>query len=304
MQGIVLRVLALSALAALSGAVGHAQDAKKETGPTFKSAWTAELAGGTSRIACADVTGDKKGRLLALEGSTLRIFNVTGEKPVKEADVDLGKGAASFVAGQFAKDKPAVIVTPGTVFYRDGEKYTKKDAGDISDVTGTASFIDGTDAVFYFGGQGEPTSWSIDLAAGNPVTNGHEMVDPEKGAGVYYVVNARLSAEVAQGLGLPDEARKLPSFGFFDPTKSSKLVGWITWIGADSSHIALFDMSDFHPDQGTPLKVTWKSPKLGGKLLDAQVTIDPKGGKKIGFLVLESTGTDGKGRQAEFLAIE
>ncbi|MCW3097579.1 MAG: hypothetical protein JWL77_3197 [Chthonomonadaceae bacterium] len=304
MKGIVLRALALAALAALSGAVGQAQEAKKETGPTFKSAWTAELTGGTSRIACADVTGDKKGRLLALEGSTLRIFNVTGEKPVKEADVDLGKGASSFVAGQFTKGKPAVIVTPGAVIYRDGEKYTRKEAADISEVTGTASFMEGDEVVFYFGGQGQPKTWGIDLTAGNPVTNGHEMVDPGNGAGVYHVVNARLPEEIQQGLGLPDEARKLPSFGFFDPTKSSKLVGWMTWVGADSSHIALFDVSDLHPDQGTPIKVTWKSPKLGGKLLDAQVTIDPKGGKKIGFLVLESTGADGKGRQAEFLAIE
>jgi len=304
MKGIVLRVLALSALTALAGAMGHAQEAKKETGPTFKSAWTVEMAAGTSRLAGADVTGDKKGRLLALEGNTLHIFNVTGEKPVKEADVDLGKGAASFAAGQFAKGKPAVIVVPGAVFYRDGEKYTKKDAADITDVTGTASFMEGDEAVFYFGGQGQPQSWAIDLAAANPVSNGHEMTDPANGGGVYHVVNARLPAEVLQGLGLPDEARKAPSFGFFDPTKANKLVGWMTWVGADSSHIALFDLNDLHPDQGTPLKVTWKSPKLGGKILDAQVTMDPKGGKKIGFLVLESTGADGKGRQAEFLAIE
>jgi len=304
MKGMVLRVLALSALAALSGAVGRAQEAKKETGPTFKSAWTVELAADTSRLACADVTGDKKGRLLALEGSTLKIFNVTGEKPVKEAEADLGKGAASFVAGQFAKGKPAMIAVPGAIIYRDGEKYTKKDAADITDVTGTASFIEGEEVVFSFAGQGQPQSWGIDLTAPNPVTSGHEMPDPASGAGVYHVLNARLPGEIQQAIGLPEEARKLPAFGFFDPTKSSKLTGWMTWIGTDSSHIALFDMSDLHVDQGTPIKVAWKSPKLGGKILDAQVTMDPKGGKKIGFLVLESTGADGKGRQAEFLAIE
>src|SRR4051812_38758348 len=122
-KGIVLRVLALSALMALSGAIGRAQEAKKEAGPTFKSAWTVALPGDISRIAGADVTGDKKGRLLALEGNTLHIFNITGEKPIKEADVDLGKGASSFVAGQFAKGKPALIAVPGAIFYRDGEKY-------------------------------------------------------------------------------------------------------------------------------------------------------------------------------------
>ena len=143
MKQVIWHVLALSALAALSRSDCARSRRPEEGGPTFKSAWTAELAAGTSRLACADVTGDKKGRLLALEGSMLRILNMTGEKPMKEADVELGKGASSFAAGQFAKGKPAVIVVPGAVFYRDGEKYTKKDAADIADVTGTASFING-----------------------------------------------------------------------------------------------------------------------------------------------------------------
>src|SRR5205085_548806 len=157
MKRIVLQALALMALAPLAGAAGHAEEA----GVTFKSAWTAVLPAGTSRLAAADVTGDKRARLLALEGSTLRIFNMSGEKPVKEAEVDMGKEASSFAAGQFATGKPAVIVSPGTVVYRDGDKYVRKDAADISGVTGTASFLDGDESVFLLEGEGRPQSWGI-----------------------------------------------------------------------------------------------------------------------------------------------
>jgi hypothetical protein len=52
------------------------------------------------------------------------------------------------------------------------------------------------------------------------------------------------------------------------------------------------------------MKPLWKSPKLGGKVLDMALGADPKGGTQTGLLVLTQAGEDGKGRSMEFFALE
>ena len=48
------------------------------------------------------------------------------------ARLDLGR--ANFAVGNFAKGKPAMIVVPGALFYRDGEKYSQKEVADLEDL--------------------------------------------------------------------------------------------------------------------------------------------------------------------------
>src|SRR5947209_4437055 len=95
--------------------------------PEFRSTWRAMLPADSRRIAVADLSGDGKPRLLALgKESNLTVISLTGAAPAKEMSVDLGPNATSFVAGRFSKGKPALIVVPGAVFLKEGDKLTRK----------------------------------------------------------------------------------------------------------------------------------------------------------------------------------
>src|SRR5690348_4648272 len=99
-------------------------EAKVMGAPHFTSAWKLTVPDGARRIAIADVAEDKQPRLLMLgEDNTLSINRVTKTGLEKEDSIDLGKDSAQFVAGHFAKDRPALIAVPGAVFFKDGDKY-------------------------------------------------------------------------------------------------------------------------------------------------------------------------------------
>src|SRR5687768_13245366 len=91
------------------------QDSVKKSGlPGFKKSWQIDLPKEARRISIAEVNADKKPRLLVLgKGGELTVYRTAAMGLTKEQTVDLGPSAGRFVAGKFAKDKPAVIAVPG-----------------------------------------------------------------------------------------------------------------------------------------------------------------------------------------------
>jgi len=280
------------------------QDQKKTGPPAFKSTWKMNMPAAARRIAVGDVAGDKKPRLLMLgEGGALTIYRIKASALEKEEEVDLGKDAAQFVVGRFAKDKPALIVAPGVIFYRDGEKYARKEVADLSQITGSVKFTDGTENLFYFGGGGEPDVWAVDLAADKPLTPGRQMVEPTQGGGTYGEMIGRVPPDVLAQFGLPEEATKSGIFGLYDPRSDNNLYALLPWLGADGSYVVLVEVGQIGNNPGE-LKPTWKSPKLQGKVLDVVLSVDPLEGKQPGIYVLQSIGQEDRDRIVEFFALD
>src|SRR5207244_23013 len=100
---------------------------RKAGNPSYKSTWKVSVGLDSQRIAIADVTGDKSPRLLILDKkNVLTVYKITGNKTEEEGTINLGAKGSKFVVGRFSKDKPAMIVSPGTVYYFDNGMYAKK----------------------------------------------------------------------------------------------------------------------------------------------------------------------------------
>lgn len=178
-------IMSRSMLPAFCLTAGLVAPAGAQESVGLKSVWKADLPAGVRRIAVADMAGDGKPRLLALgAGSTLTVFGIGGDAPAQEATVDLGPSAEEFVAGRFAKDK-GIIAAPGVVVVREGDSYKPHKTSKVDHVTGVVRFADGTENAFRLPDNGPPESWAVDLAAKDPVVDGHEMPDPGQNPGAY-----------------------------------------------------------------------------------------------------------------------
>lgn len=280
-----------------------AKPEKKAGTPSYKSAWKQDVPEGTVRIALADLTDDKKPRLLTLgKDNKLTVSDISGEKPKEEDTLDLGKDADQFVVGRFAKGKPAVIAIPGTIYYRDGDKYSKKEAADLKMITGMAHFADEAENILVGGGMGAPQSFAVDLTGEKPLVAGKEMKDPGNAEGYYSHIIFRLPKEARESGPFPEELKSLAAFTIVAHGTDKKL--YMLFPGkADGDHgFGLVDMRSLQG--GGSSNPVWKSPKIGGKILDFAVGADPKGSKKNGILVLTATGEGGKKRSVEFFAQE
>ena len=284
----------------------EAQDAPKKTGPpAFKKTWQIDLPKEARRISVAEVNADKKPRLLVLgKGGELTVYRPAAMGLTKEATVDLGPSAGSFVAGKFAKDKPAVIVVPGAIHYLEGDGFKSKKA-DLTDITGTARFVDGAEYIFFFAG-GQPDVYGVDLAGANPLTTGRDMVLPNEGAGVYSTLVAHLAPEVLGALGVPEEARIAGVVGLIDPRADNKLYAFWARQAKEGGFLEIVDAAALHPDNagGAAPKPIWSSPKLVGKILDIAPGLDPKEGKTPGFYILHTTGVEDQDRMVEFYELD
>jgi hypothetical protein len=282
--------------------MGGKAEAPKKTGPpAFKLAWKADLPGATRRIAVADVTGDKKPRLLALgEAGALTIYKMATDAVEKEASLDLGANAVKFVAGRFAKGKPAIIAVPGALFYRDGENYTKKDAPDLKDINGRIKFTSGAEYAFFYQG-GPPDVYGIDLTAANPVTAGEELVMPQDAAGKYSDAILRGTPEMLAELGVPEQGQKAGIIGIFDPRGDKNLYYWVVWQEGSVTTLSVVNVQDV---VGGAPKPVWTSPALTGKVLDVATGLDPKEGKVPGLYVLQAVGAESKDRLVQFFALD
>jgi len=278
---------------------------RKSGPPVFKAAWKMELPKQTRRFAVADLAGDKKPRLLILgASSTLWVYTLRGEALDKEASFDLGENAGSFVVGKFAKGKPALVVVPGAIFYRDMDKYAKKDAPDLREITGSVRFKDGTENIFFFSGAA-PDTWSVNLTGSPLLEKGRQMVTPDMGGGVYAEMVARLPGEVLAGLGAPAGTQKIGIVGFFDPRSSGTLFAWLPIQENDIGYVVVANHDVISmTGQAGKIDPIWKSPVLQGRILDVALGFDPQTGKKPGIYVLHSSGDDDKGRTVQFFALD
>lgn len=274
-------------------------EAKVMGPPSFKQAWKVDVPAGARRIAVSDVTSDKKPRLLVLgEDNSLTIDRLTNTDLEKEDSLDLGAGAAKFVAGHFVKGKPAVIAVPGALYYRDGDKYSKKEAPDLKDITGLARFAGGVENLFTFNGT-DPETWAVDPSADKPLTPGKKLVPPDKASGVLWSAVLHAAPEALAAIGVPEIATKAGVVGGLDPREDGRYYAFAPLVGPDGSFLVIANLGE----SGLPTPV-WRSPKLTGKVLDVAVGSDPKGSHQTGFFILEASGVDGKARLVEFYALE
>jgi hypothetical protein len=292
------------AISATTKTQAAAEDPKSGP-PTFKSVWKMDLPAGTQRVAVADVTEDKLPRLLVLNAEgTLSIRKLSADGSKEEATVALGPGADRFVAGHFAKGKPAQIVVPKAIFYREGETYRKKELPDLNEVTGSIRFADGTESVFSMTPDNPPSSYELDLAAEKPVKPGRELPQPQAEGNDFRDVVAFFPPELFERESFPPEVKSGRLVRLFVPRSDKKLYGVFSWQATDGSYVAVVGGSDLFPEPAVGMKPLWKSPKLPGKVLDIALGPDPKGGAQTGMLVLTQAGDDGKGRSLEFYALE
>lgn len=278
------------------------QEQKKTGKPAFKATWKADVPDGTRRVALADVTGDKTPRLLLLAADArLQIANAATENLKVEETLQLGDAPEQFVAGHFAKGKPAVIAAPGMIYYRDGEKYTKKKA-DVSGITGAVRFRDGDEGFFFFDGGGPPTALTVDLAGANPLGPGRDMPQPSENPGDYMEIVAHLPRELLDNSPFPDEVKKSSAVGFFDPREDGNLYAWLIWHEGETASIGVVDGSTVFG--GVLGERIWKSDKLGTKIVDAAFGRNPRNPKEVGFAVLVAKGAEGRGREIHFLVLD
>jgi hypothetical protein len=279
--------------------------AKKGGPPAFKSSWKSEVLAGTSRIAIGDVTGDKSARLIGLGSSgKLTIYKVGAGGAEQDGTVDLGAKVTKFEVGNFAKGKPAVIVVPKAIFYREGDKYVKKDAADLDDFTGRVRFTDGNASnIFFFGGSSVDT-YFVDTSGANPLKAGQEMVWP--GPEKYYAeIVLHAPPDMLGQLGIPENGRQAGVLGLLDARGDGKLYAVFPMMDTDNKFkMVVADSSGVGPGGSGEIKVLWTSPTLAGKVLDFALGSDPKGSKATGILVLQATGEGGKGRTVEFFALD
>jgi hypothetical protein len=284
----------------------QAAEDQKSGPPSFKPVWKMDLPAGTQRVAVADVTGDKLPRLLVLSAEgTLAIQKLSAEGAKEEASVALGTGAARFVVGHFSKGRPAQIVVPNAVFYREGDTYRKKELPDLKEVTGSVRYEDGTEAIFMMTeGEHPPTGYELDLGAEKPLKMGREISQPRAAGDVYREIIPHFAPDMFQNGPFPAEVKSGALARLFAPRDDKRLYGVFSWQAADGSYVVVVGGGDLFPEPVAGMKPLWKSPKLAGKVLDIALGADPKGGTGTGLLVLTQAGDDGKGRRIEFFAME
>ncbi|HZT40572.1 MAG TPA: hypothetical protein VFA07_00200 [Chthonomonadaceae bacterium] len=269
--------------------------------PHFTSAWKITVPSGTRRIAIADVVGDKQLRLLALgEDNTLTINRVTRDGLQKEALIDLGADAAHFAVGRFAKDRPALIAVPGAIFYKEGDKYTRKDTPGLKAIDGSARFVNNTESLLVFE-NGSPKTWTLDLSAADPLVPGKPLVNPQDSAGVLRNEILHASPEKLTTLGIPEPAAKSGVVGGFDPREDGRFYLFAPVVEANGTYLEIVNKDALSGGDPSPV---WKSDRIDGKALDVAIGRDPRDGKQTGLFVLQATGDGGKDRVITFYALD
>ncbi len=285
--------------------MGTAATQKKTGAPSFKAEWKADAPKDSQRLAVADVAGDKKPRILLLDGGNkLTVYKLTGAALEKEDTLDLGDGAKGFVVGRFAKNRPAMVAVPGAIYYRDGDKYVRKAAPDLKEITGTVRFADGTEDIFFFAG-GPPQTWTVDLTGDKLLADGEQLVAPDQAAGVYSELVAHLPADTLAQLGAPEGTQKIGMVGFFDPRGANALYSVLPMQDKDGGHIIIAGPDAIGPGaQGGGVKPLWTSPDISGRILDVALGMDPRTGKTPGIYVLHTSGEKEADRTVEFFALD
>lgn len=269
----------------------------------FKSLWKMEAPAEARRVALGDVMDLKKPQVLLLEATDeLSVLDAGGETLKKLTSVKLGPRAGEFAVANLQKGKPEMIAVPGAIFAKSGDGLAQTKAPGLYGITGAVRFVDGEECVFSFDGMSEPAVFGVNLEAKNPLTLGQNMVLPDQGAGIYAWVVARIPSDAAVMFGWPSEVSKSPVIGLWDILGDNTLNAWAIWTDAKGSRLVFADPGTAMG--GSNIKIAWSSENLTGKVLDAELGSDPKGGKNDGILLLMATGADGKGRTLEFFGLD
>ncbi len=271
--------------------------------PKFKQAWELEVPADTVRIATADVMGDKKYHLLTLgKDGVLTIHDVTGEKPKEAGKVELGKMVNMFVAGNFIKDKPAMIVVEGAYFVRgeDG-KYTKTIKNTLRPINGYVRPYDKSETVFSMGVTNEPKEFVFEMKGDKIEVSDKTAADPSQAIGYYQMLAARLPEEAAKR-PIP-KGMLLGGLNLFG-NKGERATNILTiYVEEKKQSLSLYDFAKIFGDPETN-KPIWTGDEIKGKILDFFVGSSPKDAKQTGALVLTETGTETKKRMVTFYAKE
>lgn len=299
-----LRNMICASVFAIAAASSVARADEPKGLPKFKMAWELEVPADTVRIATADVMGDKKYHLLALgKDGVLTIHDVTGEKPKEAGKIELGKTVGMFVAGNFIKDKPAMIVIEGAYFVRgeDG-KYTKTIKNTLRPITGLVRPYDKPDTVFSMAMGGGPKEFVFEAKGDKIDVADKESANPSEAIGYYQILTAQFPKEAAGQAPIP-EGVMLGGINIFG-NKGERAVNILTIYVEDKKQ--LLTMYDFakmfgNPDDNKPI---WKGAEISGKILDFIIGSSPKDAKQTGAFVLTETGEATKKRMVTFYAKE
>jgi hypothetical protein len=268
---------------------------------TFKRVWRVDAPASATRIAVADVLGDKKPRVLTVgDGDQLAIHSIE-ENALKQAATVAVKPvtrseARKMVALRPKKNQPAVIALPGAVLVKEGDTLVSKAASSINDITGRVILSNGEEAVFLL--DGLPVSWSVDDLATGRVINGPDIANPLENPRAYRLMQGRIAPDLLQSFGIPEAAAKRGTFLLWDIVGKGKLFAVFAWVAADGDRLSVFD-----PDAlafGATPKPEWQSEKLDGQVLDLVLGEDPADPEKHGIYVLLATGEDKKAKVIEF----
>ena len=294
--------------------------------PVYHQVWKEEFTDSPRRIAVADVTGDGKPRLIALnenpERRGLAILTVKkwdGKTFVTEFTGAVQAPPDKLAVGKFAgKDKPAVIVTADALWYWDGKTFLKKAAARPLSLFGTARLQSGNEYLVLGdmpdGKTPEFKAYHVDTGAEDWLTDRSEA-PTAKQVNLYDMRQAPaffekmgLGALDAGLIGLWDVRGFGANFLYYvriepiqdvtgKPANPKDTAQPKVTFKGYVSHVAFRDPNQV--DGGE----LWYTPKLDGVVFDIAQT-DPKGGGKPGFIVLTNTSESGKGRTLSFFVLD
>lgn len=300
-----LRNMICASVFAIAAASSVARADEPKGLPKFKQAWELEVPADTVRIATADVMGDKKYHLLTLgKEGVLTIHDVTGEKPKEAGKVELGKTVDNFVAGNFIKDKPAMIVVEGAYFVRgeDG-KYTKTIKNTLRPINGYVRPHGKAETVFSMGQEGEPKEFMFEAKGDKIEVSDRKAPDPMSEVGYYNLASVRIPKAAADQSPIP-AGMLLGGFNLFGE-KEGKATNLLTVFVEDKKQsLSLYDFSKVfgNPNENKP---SWTGEEIKGKILDFIIGNSPKDAKQTGAFVLTETGEEAtKKRMITFYAKE
>ena len=282
-----------------------AQEPKKTGSPTFISVWKIPLPADTQRAAVADLTGAGKPQLLTLSpDGTLTVHHMVDGKPVKETSVALGKDAARFVVGRFAKDRPALIVAPGATCYWDKTAFVQKPGPQMKGVFASLRLKNGAESFFVFEQGTPPTSYVVDPSGQSFYKSGPEVPQPTpRGSSIRELV-LEFARELFDNGPFPEAIKQGGVARLFTPQDDDKLYGLFAWQTAEGPYVAVLDGGSLFPEPKADATPLWKSAKLAGKVRDIAMGPDIQGTKATGFYVLHEAGADSKECVLEFFGPE
>lgn len=296
--------LAPNATPARPGAATTAGPAARAGAATalLRTAWQTPLDATVARIACADLLGEGKERLVTLAaagngGGSLSVLRWSGKAFVAEWTAPDGSGPLLMAAGRFAGGTAsAQIVTPSGCWRRSGDGYAFLPAVKGLVPVGTLRLRDGSDRCVVREGS-DYVICSVDPAAPGGEWLVREVAGAAPPAALFGVLHAT-PGELAAGVPADCAASGLLGFWEIDPpAPAPRILVRRPARGARGGQIVL--ARGVSPRGSAEL---WHSAELAGAVGDLAFG-DPRGEGRTGLLVLSAGNVGGKGRLLSRMAL-